>query len=90
MRRTSTHPGELLLEEFLRPSGETPSAFAKRAALSKSTVSRLIRGLARVSARVASRLAYATGTSEEFWMNAQRGYDETAFSRTTSAGRGKP
>src|SRR5262245_54421475 len=76
-RRAPTHPGELLLEEFLKaydpPVSQTEAA--KRLGWSFVRLNQLINAKRGVTAENAVDLAVLTGTSPEFWMNAQAAYD---------------
>lgn len=69
-RKPST-PGEVLLKEYLEPAGISQTDFAKHIGLATSTLSRLIEGKTQLSIRTAYRLAKATKTTVEFWVNLQ-------------------
>jgi antitoxin HigA-1 len=69
------HPGEMLLEEFLRPAGETQAAFAKRIGWTRARLNELIRGKRGVTAAAALDLAETLGTSSKLWMNFQATWD---------------
>jgi len=69
------HPGEMLLEEFLEPSGMSQAAFADKIGWTKTRVNELIRGKRGVTAEAALDLADALGTSPKLWMNLQATYD---------------
>jgi len=73
--RSPTHPGEMLLEEFLRPIGRTAGAFARRAGLRSRQVHRLLAGHGSVTPRLAQRLGRATGMSTGFWLGLQGAHD---------------
>ncbi len=73
--RTPTHPGEVLLEEFLKPYGMTQKELAERIGVSYPRVNELIRGRRGVTPDTALRLARLFGTSPEFWLNLQQAYD---------------
>jgi addiction module HigA family antidote len=68
-------PGEILLEEFLEPLGVTQYQLAKRIRVDQSRISRIIRGRQAVTADTALRLGAFFGTSPQFWMRLQEGYD---------------
>jgi antitoxin HigA-1 len=70
-RRAPTPPGEILLEEFLKPMGLTQTALAERMGVPVQSVNLLIRGRREVTARTAVLLAEALGTSPEFWLQLQ-------------------
>jgi antitoxin HigA-1 len=80
------HPGQILLEEFLVPAGETQSAFAVRLGWTRARVNELIRGKRGVTADAALDLAEALGTSSKVWMNLQATWDlDVASKRRKSA-----
>lgn len=68
-------PGEILLEEFLEPLGVSQYELAKRIGVDQSRISRIIRGRQAVTADTALRLAAFFGTTPQFWMRLQEGYD---------------
>jgi len=80
------HPGLLLVEEFMRPSGVTQYRLAKDTGLSPIQVSLIVRGRRAITAETAMRLGRFFGMSAEFWVNAQAHYDlmmaETKLTRT--------
>ena len=73
--RIPTHPGEILLEEFLKPSGITQVAFAKHIEVPLQRVNEIIRGKRGVTPETAWLFSQALGTTPELWMNLQRNYD---------------
>jgi addiction module HigA family antidote len=73
--RTPTHPGEILLEEFLKPTGITQVAFARHVGVPLQRINEIVRGKRGVTPDTAWRFAQAFGTSPEFWMNLQTTYD---------------
>ena len=75
------HPGEMLLEEFLRPAGETRAAFASRIGWTRARLNELIRGKRGITADAALDLAEALGTSSKLWMNLQATWDLDAARR---------
>ena len=75
MKRPPTHPGEMLLEEFLKPLGISQADAARRMKISTNRLNELIRGKRGVTAATALRLADLLGTSPEFWLNLQTGWD---------------
>lgn len=76
--RTPTHPGEILLEEFLKPLGVTQVAFAQHIGVSVQRVNELIRGKRGVTPDTAWLLAQALGTTPQFWVNLQANHDLAA------------
>ena len=73
--RIPTHPGEILSEEFLKPSGTTQAAFARHVGVSAQSISEIVLGRQSVSAEMAWLFAQALGTSPEFWLNLQTSFD---------------
>lgn len=73
--RMPTPPGEMLLEEFLKPLGVTPTQFAERIGVSYVRINEIINGKRGVSPSTALRLAKALGTSPQFWLNGQLAVD---------------
>ncbi len=69
------HPGEILLEDFLKPLAMTPYAAAKIMAVPRTRVERLVRGETPVTSDTALRLEKAFGSSAEFWMGLQAEYE---------------
>ena len=73
--RPPTHPGEMLLEEFLKPLGITQSAFAVRLGVSFPRLNEIINAKRGVTPDTALRLAQVTGMSADFWLGLQQDYD---------------
>lgn len=76
-KRPPTHPGEILLEEFLKPLEISQEQFAKHLGSSwtQPKLSELINKKRRVTEAIALDFADAFGTSAEFWINLQTVYD---------------
>lgn len=70
-----THPGEMLLEEFLKPLGVSQSAFAIRLGVSFPRLNEIIRGKRSVTPNTALRLARVLGMSAGFWLGLQLDWD---------------
>jgi antitoxin HigA-1 len=73
--RPPTHPGEMLLEEFLTPLGITQSAFAIRLGVSFPRLNEVINRKRSVTPDTALRLARVTGMSADFWLGLQQDWD---------------
>jgi addiction module HigA family antidote len=73
--RPPTHPGEILLEEFLKPLNRTQVEAAEKMKISLNRLNELIRGKRGVTADTALRLAKLLKTTPEFWLNLQNAYD---------------
>lgn len=69
------HPGEVLLEEFIRPHGLTPSSLAKRVGLPPNRITMVVNGKRNITPETAVLLAAAFGTTELFWTNLQTRHD---------------
>jgi addiction module HigA family antidote len=69
------HPGELIAEVFLKPSGLSLRELARRLEVSPSTLQRLLSGSHRVSPEMALRLSAVLGRSAESWLAMQDSYD---------------
>lgn len=78
--RVPTHPGEILLEEFLRPLGITQVGLADHIGVPVQRVNELVRGKRGITPETAWLLGQALGTTPEFWLNLQTNY-ELALSR---------
>jgi addiction module HigA family antidote len=75
MKRSPTHPGEMLQEEYLVPLGLTQAEAARRMRLSANRLNEIIRGKRGVTAETALRLSGLLGTSPELWLNLQMTFD---------------
>jgi len=73
------HPGEVLLEEFLKPWGLSQNRLAQHMGITTNRLNEVVRGRRGITGDTALRLARATNTTPEFWLNLQALYDlETA------------
>jgi addiction module HigA family antidote len=73
------HPGEVLLEEFLKPWGLSQNRLAQHMSITTARLNEIVRGKRGVTGDTALRLARATNTTPEFWLNLQALYNlETA------------
>jgi addiction module HigA family antidote len=70
-----THPGEMLLHEFLIPWGMTQMELARRIGVSYPRVNEIIKGKRGVTPDTALRLARLTNMTCEFWLGLQQGWD---------------
>jgi len=73
--RAPTHPGEMLLEEFLRPLEVTQRDLAEGIHVPYQRVNELVNQRRGVTPSTALRLAKFLGTSPDFWMNLQQRWD---------------
>ena len=75
LKRPPTHPGEVLLEEFLKPAEMTQVEAARRMGIPLNRLNEVIRGKRGVSADTALRLARLLDTSAESWLGLQNDWD---------------
>jgi addiction module antidote protein, HigA family len=75
MALPNIHPGEVLLEEFLKPMGISQNALARAIGVPPRRINEIVLGKRSITADTALRLARAFGTSEGFWMGMQADYD---------------
>ena len=68
------HPGQIVMEEFVAPTGMPLAAMAAVAGLDPKELDALVRGDVYVSAQMAQALAQALGTTPQFWLNLQQDY----------------
>jgi addiction module HigA family antidote len=84
--RPPTHPGEVLLEEFLNPKGMTQASLAAKLGLPIQRINTIVNKKRGVTPETALLLAKVFETSAEFWMNLQTKYDLwTAARRMTGS-----
>jgi len=69
------HPGEILLEEFLRPMDISQNRLAREIGVPPRRINEIVHGRRAVTADTALRLARYFGNSEAFWMGLQTDYD---------------
>lgn len=74
-KRPPTHPGEMLLHEFLVPLGISQSELARRIGVSFPRVNEIIRGKRAITADTALRLERLFGMDAAFWLDLQQGWD---------------
>ncbi|MEX0980985.1 MAG: HigA family addiction module antitoxin [Bacteroidales bacterium] len=69
------HPGEVLLEEFLKPMDISAYRLSKDTEIPQTRVSQIIKGNRRITADTALRLSSYFGNSPKFWLGLQDDYD---------------
>lgn len=74
-KMVSVPPGQVLLEDFIRPLGLTQSGLAKSIKVPKSRIHGVVRGKLAINAEMALRLARFFGTDARSWLNLQTHYD---------------
>jgi addiction module HigA family antidote len=71
----TTHPGAVLLEEFLKPLSISQNKLAMDIRVPATRIGKIVRGRRSVTPDTALRLAHYFGTSAEFWLNLQQSHD---------------
>lgn len=69
------HPGEVLLEEFLKPMGLSQNRLSLEIGVHPRRINEIVLGKRRITADTALRLARYFGTPPQFWMGLQNDYD---------------
>jgi addiction module HigA family antidote len=69
------HPGEILIEEFLKPMGISQYRLAKDISVSPRRINEIVHGKRSISADTALRLGRFFGISPQFWLNLQTRFD---------------
>ncbi len=75
------HPGEILLEDFMKPMGITARQLAADIDVSPSRISELVHGSRPITADTALRLGLFFGMEPRFWLNLQSEYDMRTATR---------
>ena len=73
--RTPTHPGEMLIEEFLKPMGLTQRELADAIHVPYQRINEIINGRRGITPSTALRLSKFFGVTPDFWMNLQLRWD---------------
>ena len=74
-KSATTHPGEMLDEEFLKPLGLSQNALAMKIRVPATRIGDIIHGRRAITPDTALRLARFFGNSPEFWLNLQQMYE---------------
>jgi antitoxin HigA-1 len=74
-RLSNIHPGEILLEEFLKPLEISAYRLSKDTEIPQTRISQIIKGKRRITADTALRLSSYFGNSAKFWLGLQDDYD---------------
>jgi addiction module HigA family antidote len=69
------HPGEILLEDFLKPAGISQYRLAKAIGIPESRISQIVNGARSVTADTALRFSKFFGTTPKVWLNLQNAFD---------------
>ncbi len=73
--RPPTHPGEMLMEEFIKPLGVTQTELAAKLGISFPRLNEILRGKRAVTPDTALRLERVLGMSADFWLGLQLDWD---------------
>ena len=79
--RISTHPGEILLKEFLEPMNLSQKSFSEQIHVSFQRINELVNGKRGITPESSKLLSKSLNTSPEFWMNLQSSYDLSKINR---------
>ena len=74
-RLNNIHPGEVLLEEFMKPLGITAYRLSKDIGIPQTRISAILKGKRRITADTALRLSQYFGNSAKFWLGLQDDFD---------------
>ena len=72
---SNIHPGEILLEDFLRPMNLSQNRLARELAVPPRRINEIVLGKRSITPDTALRLARYFGTSERFWLGLQADFD---------------
>ena len=75
LQRVTTHPGEMLREEFLVPLGISQNALALKLRVPATRIGEIVKGKRAITPDTALRLARFFSNSPEFWLNLQQMHD---------------
>ena len=79
------HPGEILLEDFMKPMGVSINRLARDVAVPPGRISAIVNGKRAITADTALRLGKYFGVSPQTWMGLQAEYDLRVAQRTIGA-----
>src|SRR5271163_3528290 len=74
-KTATTHPGVMLLEEFLKPLGISQNELALKIRVPATRIGEIVHGRRAVTPDTALRLSRFFGNSPDFWLNLQKNYD---------------
>jgi addiction module HigA family antidote len=84
-KREPTTPGEILLEEYLKPLGLTQRQLADHLGCDVKVINRIVNGRTGVTPEMALKLGASFQTSPELWLNAQKAVDLYRAAKTLGA-----
>ncbi|MCO6511392.1 MAG: HigA family addiction module antidote protein [Aridibacter famidurans] len=79
------HPGEILLEEYMKPLALSANALSNRLGVTAARVNEIVNGKRGITADTALRLARFFRTTPEFWLNLQKNYELEVAKREVGA-----
>jgi len=88
MKRNHSHPGIVLLEQFLKPSGLSQNALARDIGVPPRRINEIILGKRGITADTALRLAKRFGNPARYWMGLQADFDLEEARMPTTISRG--
>ena len=75
LKRTPTHPGAILLRQYMEPLELSVSGLARNLGVSRKTVSKIVNERGSITADMALRLSRAFNTTPELWLNLQQNHE---------------
>ncbi len=84
-RLPPVHPGEILREDLMKPSGLSINGLARDLRVPVTRMSEIVNGRRSITADTALRLARYFGTTPQFWMNLQAAFDLDVAARASAA-----
>ena len=84
-RLAVTHPGQFLLDEFMKPHGLSVNALATALHVPANRVTAILKGQRVVTADTALRLGRYFGTTPDLWLNLQKDYELRAARATSES-----
>jgi antitoxin HigA-1 len=84
-RLNNIHPGEILLEDFLKPMGITAYRLARDIGVQQTRISQILRGERAITLDTAIRLARYFGTTPRLWLNLQMAWDLEELERNSNS-----
>ena len=75
------HPGEILLEEFMKPLGLSQTRLALAMRVPQARISAIVNGKRSITADTAVRLGFFFGNTPDFWLNLQKKYELVALEK---------
>lgn len=86
-QKDAPHPGEILVELYLKPLRITKEQISTRLKISEKDVTKLLEGKLELKSALAARLAKMFKTSKEYWLNLQKSYNSTKNNSGTKSAK---